>query len=375
MAGNEYGEAAELFQRALRTSEQIGDPYGKAVSLHNYAKLFFAIGQEERAWEAMDESLRLSKLYNMRFLNIQNYIVRGKALCDQADYAKAEGNFFRALTAFSKQGNRWGLCTVLLHICELHRLRGRIKEARAMLAEARRYADELDIHNLRVQCFVEDARLIRDESSEGQVPQESALRVLEQALGICEKCDNAELTGEVNYEIGETMVRLRRLREAPQFYRAAEEKFREVLENLPEAFRQSYSERQKSRFRDWKAPTTSAKSSDMEKLSAARADGSTESSGMITAEDSLRRVNQLMMLLCERGPLKSFLDLLIEDVLAVFRAEGAFLLAHTRRRLERRNGKVPARRQPARPRRHALPRPDRARAQPERPPPPGGRGR
>jgi len=326
MAGNEYGEAAELFQRALRTSEQIGDPYGKAVSLHNYAKLFFAIGQEERAWEAMDESLRLSKLYNMRFLNIQNYIVRGKALCDQADYAKAEGNFFRALTAFSKQGNRWGLCTVLLHICELHRLRGRIKEARAMLAEARRYADELDIHNLRVQCFVEDARLIRDESSEGQVPQESALRVLEQALGICEKCDNAELTGEVNYEIGETMVRLRRLREAPQFYRAAEEKFREVLENLPEAFRQSYSERQKSRFRDWKAPTTSAKSSDMEKLSAARADGSTESSGMITAEDSLRRVNQLMMLLCERGPLKSFLDLLIEDVLAVFRAEGAFLL-------------------------------------------------
>ena len=338
MAGTEYGDAAELFQRALSTSEQVGDPYGKAVTLHNYARLYFAVGQTEKAWLALDESLRLSKLYNMRFLNIQNYIVRGKALREQGDSTKAEGNFFRVLTAFSKQGNRWGLCTVLLQICELHRANGHMKEARTMLEEARRYAEELDIHSLLVQCAIEDARLIREEAAQGKGTLEDALKQLEVARGFAEKCPNAELNAEVSFEMGETMVRLRRLREAPGHYKAAEEKFREILENLPEELRESYSIRLRTKFRDWKAGSSLAKThakqepAPRESASPAPAPRSPATpSGQaappaLSAEDSLRRVNDLMVLLCTRGSLKDFLAKLLGDVVSVLRAETAYLL-------------------------------------------------
>ncbi len=338
MAGTEYGEAAELFERALSTSEQIGDPYGKAVTLHNYARLYFAVGKTERAWQALEESMRLSKLYKMRFLGIQNYIVRGKALREQGDSTKAEGNFFRALTAFSKQGNRWGLCTVLLQICDLHRENGHMKEARTMLEEARRYAEELDIHNLRVQCCLEDARLVREEAAVGNGALEDAIRHLEEAKGLAEKCLNAELVAEVSFEMGETLVRLRRLREAPGHYKAAEEKFREIVENLPEEFRDSYSIRLRTKFRDWKAGSSLSKQPP-------RQDGGSRESGVpgaqptggapaspegllpaVSAEESLRRVNALMEFLCSMGSLKEFLGRLLCDILVVLRAEAAYLL-------------------------------------------------
>ncbi len=341
MAGNEYGEAAELFQRALKTSEEIGDPYGKAVTLHNLARLYFAVGQPEKGWETVDESLRLSKLYSMRYLNVQNYFVRGKALSEQGDFTKAEGNFFRVLTAFSKQGNRWGLCSILLEIAELHRLVGHLKEARAMLAEARRYAEELDIHSLRACCATEEARIVREEAAgaSGNEGIEGAVKLLEEAMSLAEKCDNAELTGEVHYEMGETMVRLRRLREAPQYYKTAEEKVREVVENLPEEFRGSYAARQKFRFRDWKAPTKLAKDPSPGDWppsggqgggpggsGSRRASQEAESKVASAAEDSLRRVNELMVLLCARGSLKDFLGRILDEILAVLKGDSAFLL-------------------------------------------------
>ncbi|HVR73271.1 MAG TPA: tetratricopeptide repeat protein [Planctomycetota bacterium] len=326
MAGAEYGEAAEHFQRALKTSDETGDPYGKAVTLHNFARLYFAVGQPEKGWEALDESLRLSKVYNMRYLNIQNYLVRGKALRDEEEYTKAEGNYFRALAAFTKQGNRWGLCTILINISELHRLRGHLEEARVMLDEAKRYAKDLDIHNLRAFCAIEEARLVRESGEEGLV---QSVKLLEEAMVLAEKCDHAELWGEVNYEMGETLVRQRRLREATQCYKASEERFGEVLENLPEEFRESYRTHLKKRYRDWKSGSKANK-----QASKADAPGtpqvpeaaSPDANTAFTAENSLRRVNELMVLLCSGGPLKDFLGRILEQILSVWKGSEAYLL-------------------------------------------------
>ncbi|MBI4604014.1 MAG: tetratricopeptide repeat protein, partial [Planctomycetes bacterium] len=333
MAGTEYGEAADLFQRALKTSEEIGDPYGRAVTLHNLARLYFAVGQPERGWQALEESLKLSKLYNMRYLTTQNYIVRGKALRDQGEHTKAEGNFFRVLTAFSKQGNRWGLSTILLQMAELHRLQGRLEEARAMLGEGKRYAEELDIHNLQALCRVEEARLAREAPGAGDSGAREAARLLEEARERAEKCENPELLVDVSYELGETMVKLRRLREAPEHYKAADEKIREILDSLPEGFREGYAARQKLRYRDWKAgpklPSEPAKADP----AAAPSSGSAGSAGGggaragLTAEDSLRRVNELMVRLCAGGSLKDFLGRVLDEVLGVTGGDGAFFLS------------------------------------------------
>jgi tetratricopeptide (TPR) repeat protein len=238
MAGCEYGEAREHLRRALESSEAIGDPYGKAMTLHNFALLYFAVGQREKGWEHVQESLRLAKSYNMRYLNVQNYIVRGKALREEGQYAKAESNLFRALTAFTKQGNRWGLCIVLLELAALQRLVGNHAEARGSLEEAAGYADDLDIRHLRVSCLLEDARLLR-ETDDGE-DLAVAIAQLGTAAALADRCGHAELQGEVAYETGETLVRLRQLREAKEHYALSESKYREVLDNLPSEFRASY---------------------------------------------------------------------------------------------------------------------------------------
>jgi tetratricopeptide (TPR) repeat protein len=329
LAGTDYGEAAEHFQRALATSEEIGDPYGKAVTLHNFARLYFAVGQPEKGWRHLDESLRLSKLFNMRYLNIQNYIVRGEALREQNDYAKAEANLFRVLTAFSKQGNRWGLCVILLEISELHRLRGNMAEARSMADEAKRYAEELDIHNLRARCLLAQSKLVREEGDEGAT---RAAQILEDAIKLGEKCDHPELSGELCFEMGETYVRLRKLRNAAQSYKAAEEKFREVLDNLPEKFQESYSRRIRTRFRDWRAnlsvPNDVKEPKKKEPGATAATDGAAApaSRSAANAEESLRRVNEMMVFLCASPPLKEFLEKTLDHILGVLGADVVFLL-------------------------------------------------
>ncbi|MCH2373612.1 MAG: tetratricopeptide repeat protein, partial [Planctomycetes bacterium] len=258
LAGCEYGEAVEHLRRALKTSGEVGDPYGKALTLHNFSRLYFMIGQPGSGWKCLDDSLKLSKDYNMRYLNIQNYVVRGRALHDKGEYSKAEGDFFRALTAFTKQGNRWGLCTVLLDIAELHRLRGNHAEGLSMVSEAKCYAAEMDIPHLIASCYIVEARILRGGSDDDS---RAGLHAIENALDLSDKHENPELCGEANFEMGETLVRLRMLREASQYYKVAEAKCREVYDNLPEELRKSYSERQKHRVRDWNGSTVIPKES------------------------------------------------------------------------------------------------------------------
>lgn len=322
LAGCEFGESLDHLKRALKTSEEIGDPYGRALSLHNFARLYFTVGLPEKGWECLDESLKLSKDYNMRYLNVQNYVVRGQILREQSEYSKAEGNFFRALTAFTKQGNRWGLCTVLLNISELHRLRGNHDEAEKVVEEASGYAHELDIYNLSGCSMLEDARLRRERGDQGAT---QALEILEQAAVLADKCESPELSGEVNFEIAETLVRLRRLRDAGQYYTASETKFREVYDNLPEEFRESYGNRQRQRFRNWNEGNKSTNESSRPSVVREPVVAEDEAN-VISAGESLRRVNELMVTLHAGSSLKNFIEKFLDEVLAAVRGDTALWL-------------------------------------------------
>jgi len=131
-------------------------------------------------------------------------------------------------------------------------------------------------------------------------------------------------------------VRMRRLREAPQHYKAAEEKYREVYDSLPKEFRESYSARQQVRFRNWKSGSRRSETQKDEVVSIGGkeegsgppvpARGRAESASAATAEESLSRVSGLMTSLLGGGTLESFLDRLLEDLLAALRADAAFLL-------------------------------------------------
>lgn len=329
MAGCDYGEALEHLRRAMSMSEAIGDPYGKAVTYHNFARLYFAVSQPEKGLEALEESLKLSKAFSMKYLNTQNYIVRGNALRDEGNYSKAEANLFRVLSAYTKQGNRWGLCVVLLYLSELHRLCGNPREARTTLDEAWGYAKDLQISHLLISCHLEEARLIRADEDHPEV--ENALILLDKARFLAEKIDHPELLSEVFCEIGETLVVLRRLPEAESFYKLAQRKYREVLDNQPEEFRCSYAPPRSMRLLDLKGSfniPTPRKTPKPAVKEAEPTDGSevVGSSGISSAEDSLRRVSQLMGLMQSGQGIQAFLGEWLSAILAVLQVDMAFWL-------------------------------------------------
>ena len=321
LAGCDYGEAAEYFRRGLETSEALGDPYGKAVTLHNFARLYFAVGMADTGWESLNESLRLSKAYAMRFLNIENYIVRGEALRDRGDYSKAEGDLFRALTAFTKQGNRWGLATLLQQLAALHRISGNLVEAKTAIEEARTYADSLGIFHLQGACLLEGARLERALAEEDST--ENALQLVNNAVTLAEQSGNPELQAEAAHEMGETLVQARRLAEATQYYQFAERKCKEVIDNLPERFRECYKPRYTTTPGAWKdsvAMPAEAETSRPMTDSWVVPDQS-EPSEPPTSDESLRRVTQLMGTIPASETWKSFVRTLLDELLEFGRAD------------------------------------------------------
>ncbi len=324
LANAEYGEAYEHFKRALAASEEIGDPYGKAMTQHYLARLHFDVGRGKEAEEILKESLRLSRNFNMRHLNMQNYILLGSILRERGEGAKAEGNLFRALTAYSKQGNRWGLCTVLLEIVEVHRQRRNFSEAMAMAEEAHRYSCDLDIEYLRGMSLLAKARLLRDTS---QRELDKPLGVLKEAIGVTAKVENPEISGQILYETAEVLVRARRLREAQDRYRMASEKFRAVMDRLPKEFRASYKEKHKDKLSAREdAPLAAEVSPPGPERAAPKASAPATAVTAPASSDLLRRVGELTKSLGAQPPLGAFLVQLLTDLVQVSQSRTGFIL-------------------------------------------------
>lgn len=337
MASADYGEAREHLQRALETSDEVGDPFGRGKSHHNLAALHFELGKLEEAESFVEESLQLSRTYNMRFLNIENYILFGKIKREQRDYSRAESHLFRALTAYSKQGNRWGLCTVLLEIVLIHRLRGNSAEAASMVEEALRYADEMDIDLLKSRCLLARTRVLRDSQ---EFEPEKLIEQYEKALRDTSKLDNPELHAEILREIGDLLVKGRKLEDAKKRYKMAEDLLREVLERLPEDLQEIYRDKHRKYFQLEKSVhLTREKSSDSEsegdgdtrvlrKGAAEKKEPTRESEAPRRAEqEALECVNDLMRQIHEAPDLVSFLDYMLARVLEVSRARHGLVLS------------------------------------------------
>ncbi len=329
LAGAEYGEALESFRRAFATSEEIGDPYGRAMSLHNLARLYVNIGDTDAAEGYLRDSFRQTKLFSMRYLNLQNHIVRGLILKDRQEYAKAEGSFFRVLTAFSKQGNRAGLCSILVEVAELHRLNQNFDEAAKIIEDAKCSAEELGIAPLQVRCLLEKARQLRA----GEEPDlGGAVAFLSDALELAERGENPELRGEVAFELAETLVSKREVSHASQHYNAAQERFREVQDSLPVDLRDTYEDRQRRRFRSWKdgGSTSVPISPKSEAPDPLVAESPAED---VSHEDALKSVNQLLTELSSATSLPQFLGKVVEDLLRTTGAEVGFVLSLAGRNL------------------------------------------
>ncbi len=191
-----------------------------------------------------------------------------------------------------------------------------------MLKEARRYSEDMDIGYLRARCLLEDARYTRETGDDGV---KDSRQILEQALALSDKCENPELSGEISYEIGETLVRMRLLPEATQYYNSAQAKFQEVFDNLSPEFRDSYDRLQRERFRNWEHADEVMDPTDLTRSRAIRK-RQVASGGEISADDSLLLVNQLMIYLRTGESLSGYLEQFLDAVVKILNAETALLL-------------------------------------------------
>ena len=89
--------------------------------------------------------------------------------------------------------------------------------------------------NLRILCALQRGRLLRVCGSAGE-----ALDVLRSGLALVTGEVTPELTGELSYELGETLLVLRKVEEAEQFFSKAAEKAKEVLARVPAELQQAY---------------------------------------------------------------------------------------------------------------------------------------
>jgi len=234
-ANAEFGEAEGCFRRAMALSDEIGDSYGRALSYNSLGWFYLEVGDLDKAEEAQAASLRLSRNYRMRQLSQENYVLQGLILQGKGEYTKAEASLFRALTALAKQGNRWELCSLLLKMAELHLKTGKHKDAERMVQDAERLSEDLGMSNLRILCALQRGRLLRVCGSAGE-----ALDVLRSGLALVTGEVTPELTGELSYELGETLLVLRKVEEAEQFFSKAAEKAKEVLARVPAELQQAY---------------------------------------------------------------------------------------------------------------------------------------
>jgi tetratricopeptide (TPR) repeat protein len=299
--------------------------------------MYFMLGCLDQAEAHLAESLQLTRDYNIRNLNIDNHLLYGKIRREQADYSRAESYLFRALTAYSKQGNRWGLCTTILEIVAIHRLRGSYVEAETMVEEAERYSTSLDINLLKSRCLFERGRVLRD--SGGSTAQ--VLETFQEALTMIRNLEVPELQSEILRETGDLLVRERRLEDAKQHYSKAEDRLRAILERLPDELQEFYREKHRGHFQLQDSAVF------IDKSTAPASTGTDRSanvqrpapileqlpprSGTSTATESgtstVECMNDLMRILKNAATLEGFLQVVLKRALEVSRARSAFVLA------------------------------------------------
>lgn len=244
-ADAKYCEAWKYFQRAMDLSDEMGDSYGRALSFHSLGWFYLAVGELDKAMVAEEKSLKLTRNFKMRQLSHYNYILQGLILQEQKEYSKAEGCLFRALTALSKQGNRWELCRLLTRMGALHLLKGNMEEADRMVRDACRLSDDLGISRLNYGCLIEKGKMFYRKERFRE-----ALQVYRSAIDFIAGDSNKQLAAHIYYVMAEVLLQLHRSDEALNYFKRVNENAMALLDDVPERFKKSYREKHANWYKD-----------------------------------------------------------------------------------------------------------------------------
>ncbi|MEM7164902.1 MAG: tetratricopeptide repeat protein [Planctomycetota bacterium] len=323
LASGEFVEALRHFQQALGAAEEVGDAFGRAMALHHLAETHYRLGDDDRAEVFVRESLRLSRSFKMRFLNNQNYFVRGKLLARRGDLGKAEANLYRTMGVCAKQGNRWGLARCLLEVASVQLRRGEAEEALRQVHEALESAHMLNIPYLEARCRLAEVRALR---VQGETPSEELLARLDSAASLLDSQKNVELRGSIEVERGEVLVAMRDLDAAREAYGWAEQHFREIADRLPAESREAYLALHHSGL----ATNSTLEFREVPELPTVKAEAAPAPApppALSDEQQELLRVASLLQEMASAGGSRVFLQKVLTCVVQASAAEHGFLLA------------------------------------------------
>lgn len=237
MASGEYMEALKHFNQACSAAEEVGDAFGRAMAQHRLAEVHLRLGENEQSEQFLRDSLKLSRDYRMRFLTTRNHLLRGRLNKELDQLSKAEGDLFRALGVFARQGSRLNVAECLLEIAEIHSVRGDYEQALNLIQEAIGNAVALNVAGLEARARLLGVRIEREAGAAEPAELLDKLKLIGRIL---EGTSNTELLAAVQLEYAEIHVQGRNLDEARSCYRAAEDHLREIVERLPHRYRENY---------------------------------------------------------------------------------------------------------------------------------------
>lgn len=325
LAGAEYSEALKHIDQSLAASEEIGDAFGRAMSLNLLATVHLHLGDLDAADRFLGVSLNLSRDYRMRFLTLRNHLLRGRLRKERGDYSGGEGDLLRVLGAYARQGVGQGLVECLLELADLQRLASEFDKALDSIGRAVSSARALGNPILEVRTQLLEVTI--DRVSKGQKIEDLQPR-LEKLAVLAESTGLRELRAAVEIEGAELSVQSRNLEDARRRYQTAEDHIREVADRLSHEKRETYLSRHRI-----SVPRGGAKEVREVDRSEAPEDSSVEDRGVRepTADLSgrqkeLLRVASLLQEVGQNGNFSAFLPKVVNCLTSACGAEAGFLL-------------------------------------------------
>lgn len=133
-----YADALQRLERAIAILGEDGDQGLLASCLLEQTDLFLSLGMAERAARSAGQASQRFEHLGMRYELAQSHSSRGVALALSGRAADALEVLARALSLFREEGNEHWIGLTRLHLAEIHRLAGRVREAGALAREAGR---------------------------------------------------------------------------------------------------------------------------------------------------------------------------------------------------------------------------------------------
>lgn len=308
-----YGPAIGEYRQALRLAREIGADADIARIENNLGNLLVYLGCSVEALEFIERSLSSARRLGLATIEGYNHLLRGDILKGRGEMMGARKEYLRAHRILSGIGAAREMTQVELRLAGLYIDMGERGRALSSAKEALESARRLSLRVFEAEAQLHFARLaLQSGRAEEALAHARSARALVEGFS-----QNPGLTWEIRATSGSALIKLERGAEAQTELDAAHEIAITLRDSLPEEYRDAFLS-----GRAW-----TALSDDLARAPAGR----DEEDGQGPRWEKLLEINRQLNL---EHDVTRLLELIMDSVLMLVRAERGFLIINREGKLE-----------------------------------------